>query len=63
MIIIRKSAWDYDDHRGNERVVASAIASDHEARIMCDALNDAGHPDDFFVVEPDNYKLPQPWEP
>lgn len=36
--IIRKSNFGYEDHRGDERLVA-IVGDPWEARIMCDALN------------------------
>jgi hypothetical protein len=65
MQIIRKSNFDHEDWRGNQRVVASGIIHSREAMVMCDALNRASgpHGEDFYETVPDDYKLPPPWEP
>lgn len=65
MKIVRVSNFDYDDHRGDQYVVAEGIANKHHASVMCEALNEANgsRGPDWFQVVPDDYVLPPKWEP
>lgn len=59
MKIIRVSNYDYEDHRGNQRVVAEGITDEREARVMAEALQHDPKRDgeDWFMVVPDDHKL------
>lgn len=65
MKIIRRSNFDCEDHRGDERLVAAQIASEVEAAIMCAVLNTAEGEfgESCFHVKPDDYVLKPDWQP
>lgn len=62
--VIRKSNFDYDDHRGNQYIVAQRVTG-RQAQAIADALNEleGEHSDDFYETVADDYVLPPDWEP
>lgn len=63
MKIIRKSNYDHEDWRGDQYVVADNIQRERQAKIMCEALNEHGYDEDYFMVVPDDYVLTPKWKP
>lgn len=64
MKVVRKSNFDYEDHRGDQYFVAQRIC-ERDARAIADLLNErAGkHSDNFYDVVADDYVLPPDWQP
>jgi hypothetical protein len=63
--IVRKSNYDYDDWRGDQKFVTDYVFSELVADTICAAMNVDQYRsrDDYFVVVPHDYVLPKPWSP
>ena len=64
MKVIRVSNFDYEDERGNQRVIATGLEPE-VAEVVANRLNgvQGENSDDFYVTRPDDYVLPPDWEP
>lgn len=64
MKIIRRSNYNYEDHRGDEWFVHSSSLTLEEATKKADEMNRFDvRSADFFVVVADDYKLKPDWKP
>lgn len=64
MRVIRKSNYDHEDWRGDQWFVTVPLTKGW-ADAVAKALNvaEGEHSDNYFDVVPDDYILPEDWEP
>lgn len=64
MKVLRKSNFNYEDHRGDQYFVSQRIG-ERAAKAIADLLNElrGPHGDDYYVVVADDYVLRRDWEP